>query len=197
MMRFNLKLETASFGDDRSERTHHGALGEAFLFWGNKMANTKCRRSLIGKDSPSWKGGKYINDSGYLMVANNSHPRKQSNGYVREHILVAERALGKSLPHGVQIHHYGDTFDNGKMILCQNQEYHYLIHTRTKALKECGYAKWRKCKFCKEYDDPVNLHINHIPPYGWNIHHQDCESEYEKIRTAKRKKRNAVKGLSN
>jgi hypothetical protein len=33
------------------------------------------------------------------------HPNAMSNGYVREHIIVAEKALGRYLPEGVQVHH--------------------------------------------------------------------------------------------
>ena len=151
----------------------------------------------------SWKGGRYINDSGYVMIYNPDHPRSSLNGYVREHIILAENALGKPLPQSSQIHHFGKRHNNGKIVLCEDQEYHYLLHTRERSLSESGNPNFRKCKFCKKYDDPKNLHIVQSKPHGWNIHHQSCESEYEKKRTIKRalKRRldrdNGSKGISN
>lgn len=157
----------------------------------------KVWRGGKGEQSYSWKGGRYINDGGYQMVANHTHPRKQPNGYIREHILIAEGLIGKELPDKAQIHHYGEKHDNSKMVICQDQEYHYLLHMRTDALNKGGNSKYRKCKFCQEWDSPENLHIGHSPPNGWNIHHQICEARYEKDRTKKRReKRNAIKTIS-
>ena len=68
---------------------------------------------------------------------------------------VAERVLGKPLPVGCQIHHHTDT----QFVICENQTYHALLHMRTRALKACGHASWRKCSFCKRYDKPENLFI--------------------------------------
>jgi len=52
-----------------------------------------------------YKGGKYINDSGYVMVLRPNHPRASSNGYVREHILVMEAFLGRPLKPKEVVHH--------------------------------------------------------------------------------------------
>ena len=52
-----------------------------------------------------YKGGKYINDQGYVMVLRPDHPRAASNGYVREHILVMEAFLGRPLKLPEVIHH--------------------------------------------------------------------------------------------
>ena len=138
---------------------------------------------LFGQNSKSWKGGRYCNDQGYWMILIPDHPRSTSNGYVREHIAMAERALGKPLPEKAQIHHYGCVTNNNKIVICENQEYHRLIEMRQDALKYSGKARNRKCKFCQRYDSPENLHITQSPPHGWNIHHQSCESIYERDRT--------------
>lgn len=141
----------------------------------------RMRDLRMGKN-PHWKGGMYINDGGYRMAYMPTHHRASSNGYVREHILLAEKVLGKPLPEGAQIHHPGDKCDNGSIVICQNQEYHRLLHMRERSLSECGNASWRRCKFCKQYDDPENLHITQIKSKGvmdgWNVHHQECERIY-------------------
>lgn len=144
------------------------------------------------ENNPHWKGGEYINDAGYVMVYDHGHPRACSNGYVREHIIILEKALGRPLPEKAQCHHYGDVSDNTMLVLCEDQAYHKFLHMRQEAYFESGNASFRKCKFCKEYDSPVNLHITQCPPHGWNIHHQKCETIYERERTV----RNGIKRLS-
>ena len=52
-----------------------------------------------------YKGGKYINDAGYVMILRPNHPRAMQNGYVREHILVMEAFLGRPLKPNEIVHH--------------------------------------------------------------------------------------------
>ncbi len=60
----------------------------------------------MGADNPAWKGGRYIEpDKGYVMVRMPDHPRARANGYVLEHILVAEAMLGRPLAEGEEVHH--------------------------------------------------------------------------------------------
>ena len=137
-------------------------------------------RSKTLSKNPHWKGGRYINDSGYVMVYMPSHKRAQSNGYVREHILISEAAIGRPLPDSAQVHHYGHVSDNSKIIICENQEYHYLLHLRERAIEACGNPDFRKCKFCHEYDDIKNMYVNQSKHHGWNVYHRECQNEYDK-----------------
>jgi len=143
--------------------------------------NLEVLSSQTGDKNPHWKGGRYINDAGYVMVYDPDHPRAMSNGYVREHIIISERAFGGGLPANAQIHHYGHVSDNSKLVVCEDQEYHLLLHIRSRALKACGDANKRKCKFCRKYDSVENLYIQHSKlGHGWNIYHKDCRSAYNK-----------------
>lgn len=56
-----------------------------------------------GEKNNAWKGGRVRHARGYAMVHMPSHPRAATaNGYVFEHILIAEKKLGRPLVwHGV------------------------------------------------------------------------------------------------
>jgi hypothetical protein len=110
---------------------------------------------VSGKDHPNWKGGRSNASRGYININQPNHPRAKNTNQVHEHILIAEKALGKYLPDKAVIHHYSLT----ELVICQDQAYHALLHQRTRALRACGHASWRKCNYCKEYDKPENLYI--------------------------------------
>jgi hypothetical protein len=123
-----------------------------------------------GAANPSWKGGRNSRGLGYVAIYAPDHPRAVY-GKIYEHIAVAERALGKMLPVGAQVHHInGDRSDNrpGNLVVCQDDGYHKLLHQRQAALEACGNADWRKCKFCKQYDSPDNLSIRK------QVYHKKC-----------------------
>lgn len=111
-----------------------------------------------GKDHPNYKGG--INNGGrYLKVQCPDHPRANRYGYVFQHILIAEKILGKPLPPNVEIHHFPGSKQFTHLVICEDHKYHCFLHQRYRALKGCGHPDWRKCSFCKQYDDPQNLRI--------------------------------------
>ena len=144
-------------------------------------------RFIHGHNRPNWKGGKSWSGNAkqkYTIIRNLDHPRAH-NGYVHEHILVAEKVLGKLLPQGAVVHHRNKNSQDNRtnnLIICENDSYHQLLHRREKALKECGHATWRKCFFCHVYDDPVNLEYN---KHSQASCHKECRNKYQKRRRAK------------
>jgi hypothetical protein len=131
--------------------------------------------SLKGSNNIQWKGGKYFTVAGYVQSYSPNHPRACHN-YVYEHILLAEKALGKPLPPKAIVHHANGSKNYGLLVICPNQKYHALLHYRMRALKECGYATWVKCRYCKKWDKPSNIFVCKNLNSGY---HKICHSKYE------------------
>ena len=129
----------------------------------------------VGKreDHPNWRGGTTIDSKGgHPMSLNTTHHRSHQNGYVYDHIIKAEIALGKPLPEVAVIHHH----TKDELVICEDQAYHILLHLRTKALAECGHASWRKCSLCGQYDSIENLYV---PPRRGSAYHRNCHAQKE------------------
>jgi len=129
-----------------------------------------------GKLSRFWKGGQVIGSQGYALVHMPDHPRAYSNNYVKKSLLVAEKALGKSIPTDAVVHHADEVRTNDKnnnLVLCEDESFHNLLHVRKRAYDACGHAYWRKCWICKTWDDPENLHI------GRNVYHRKCWKKHK------------------
>lgn len=127
------------------------------------------------------------------------HVRKQ-DGYrvlsrgksavVLEHVAVAERALGRPLPPGVQVHHVDENKSNngpGNLVICPDQAYHELLHIRQAAMDATGDPDKRKCKFCKEYDDVANMRPRSTERPNPSYVHLSCECASRNARRAKEK----------
>lgn len=144
-----------------------------------------------GIKNSQWKGGTFIRDSGYRMVLTHGHPRATSSGYVREHILVAERAFGGPLPDHAVLHHVDSNRannENSNLVICEDQSFHRLLHTRADALKACGHPDWLRCRYCKQYDDPKNLQVHVMKKTGFiKAKHSSCSALQQRMDYAKKK----------
>lgn len=55
------------------------------------------KHSCPGDVNPAWKGGRYLDDDGYVMVYAPDHPHCDAANRVREHRLVMESQIGRYL----------------------------------------------------------------------------------------------------
>jgi HNH endonuclease len=114
---------------------------------------------------------------------------------VREHIAVAERALGRKLPPGAVVHHMDENprnNDPSNLVICPSQAYHIELHARMRAMAATGDPDQRPCRRCKQHDQVGNLErIEGKNAKGYSLvafEHGQCRRDYStKMRASKLK----------
>ena len=136
-----------------------------------------------GANAHNWNGGRIKMGIGYIGVRSIGHPRAR-NGYVLEHVLLAEKALDRPIPDKVEVHHVnGIKSDNRNenLVICDSVAYHKLLHKRTAAYKATGNPEALYCTECKQYD----MSLTPKDKYG-RTWHPECSNAAQKIRRDKR-----------
>lgn len=59
----------------------------------------------FGEKNGSWKGGRRVNNKGYVYIRSLNHPNRNHNNYVLEHRLVMEAMIGRYLLPKEVVHH--------------------------------------------------------------------------------------------
>lgn len=78
---------------------------------------------------------------------------------IREHRLLAEVALGKPISSDHPVHHFGARFNGGELVICEDDNYHALLHVRNRARMETGDPHKRMCNYCNRWDDISNMEL--------------------------------------
>ena len=89
---------------------------------------------------------------------------------LREHTVVAERALGHQLPVRAVVHHVngnGRDNRNQNLVICQDRRYHTLLHRRERILKAGGNPDGEQiCHDCRRVLPLAAFHRNRSDPTG-------------------------------
>jgi hypothetical protein len=86
-------------------------------------------RNVHGENNPNYKGGKYIDDKGYVRILSPEH-KYNIKGYVYEHRLVVEKYLNRYLEAWETVHHINEIKTDNRvdnLFLCTVSE-HSAIH---------------------------------------------------------------------
>lgn len=147
-------------------------------------------RRSDGQRKANWQGGKILRSDGYVGINLPDHPRANHNGYVLEHVLVVENALGKPLPIQAEVHHVDEDKthnDNSNLVVCENHAYHKLLHQRMRALDECGDPNAQRCCICHSYERQTEMKV--VQGRGkrdWRqAYHQSCNTRKARLRRAR------------
>ena len=109
----------------------------AGVFCGSKCQYAWRRENgvYLREKNPNWRGGRLM-IAGRPAIYMPDHPRATREGYVYEHVVIAERALGRPLKYfqnGDQAnevpHHYRDRTDNQHLVIMTEKD-HRSLHGR-------------------------------------------------------------------
>lgn len=103
----------------------------------NLISATLKEKALRGKNHPFWKGGKIIED-GYVYIKVSNHPYADRYGYMAEHRLMAEKALGRYLRLHEMVHHINEIRSdnrNSNFVIC-TKGYNRFLHGRINRRKK-------------------------------------------------------------
>lgn len=131
----------------------------------------------------------YLQYEGYVLV------KVADQRAAFQHVLIAERALGRPLPPSAQVHHVNGVKNdnrNENLVICPDDAYHRLLHVRQEALAESGHADWRRCGYCHRHDDPSRMILHSRGKVMVQLCHWTCRSEYHRKRTAAGKRRKSA-----
>lgn len=70
--------------------------------------------------------------AGYIKLSKPDHPRADSKGYVHEHVLIAEQAIGRYLNDNEIVHHVNEIKDDNRIenLQIMDRFQHKSIHSR-------------------------------------------------------------------
>lgn len=127
-------------------------------------------KSNAGSGNYNWKGGIHLNSEGY------KRQMVRTQKYELEHRILAESALGHSLPEKAVVHHWDDNPANNtpsNLVICQDDAYHFLLHRRKRRLEDTGSLELKRCVICKS---PKTLSEFYKCSASWDGRQQRCKT---------------------
>lgn len=129
------------------------------------VRNHNCRRGHVhAKNSHNWRGGKYVDRQGYIMLYLQPddffYSMTTQIGYVCEHRLVMAKSLGRCLQPFELVHHLGTKYLQGsREDKADNRKENLELTIKSNHSKEHskGYSKGYQDGFSKGYNEGRRL----------------------------------------
>lgn len=115
-----------------------------------KRKIAEARKKYRREKAITWKGGRRISANGYIELYIPEHHRARKNGYVFEHIVIAEKTLCRELKVNEQVHHKNKikTDNRPENLQVLDASEHSKLHSTERKRK----GKHLKCIVCgKEF----------------------------------------------
>ena len=113
-----------------------------------KFCSLSCSRKFnaVGPRNSWWKGGRVYSTDGYIWTMCPDHPKATKKGYVYEHRLVMEKAIGRYLSSDEVVHHIDGVKDNNSLQnlaltnFSQHSRHHCEGRPRPVRVLQCAYC---------------------------------------------------------
>jgi len=132
LKKFDIKIRTRSEARlETLKKYPHPWIGKRAWNRGKPGPN----RRKYGKEAWSWKGGRIFVIGGYILKYAPSHSYANSRGYVREHRLIMEAHLGRTLMPTEAVHHINGIPDGNQienLSLFSSRGKHSAFHNKNK-----------------------------------------------------------------
>jgi len=93
----------------------------------------------LGEHPANWKGGRYVNKQGYVLIYKPNYPAHNGRGYILEHRLVWEQFHNKPLPRGWVVHHLNGIKDDNRpinLVAFPSQKHFLVLQAKARRIQE-------------------------------------------------------------
>jgi len=101
------------------------------------MTEARKLMNIKGENNANWRGGRFEEGHGYILVYCPDHPHSIHGKYMWEHRLIIEQSIGRYLTKNEIVHHINGIKDDNRLInLCLTTPQKHNTHTVVEILQK-------------------------------------------------------------